>query len=729
MFLLIISVVIAAFLPFLPFIYLPILSLIILSLYIKLDFKVSTLKIVVALLLIIFVYFTSLAHKQQVDFLLMGLKEQRGEYLLKVAENNGDYYTLKIISSQNSKKRDSILFFTEQELPINTILLYKGEIKNFNQYKNPGSFSPYNIYRWRNYGYITENSGNTAIIQFGDKVSKKEINDFINKRLEKLADMVVPLAKGVLLGQRRELTTEQIINLNRGGLLHITAVSGLHVGIIYLIVQTILKKILSKKLSLTIAFITAFAFTGIVGFRPSTLRAIIMLGIYSFAQIQGYPYSLKRALEITALLNILYYPLVVLDPGFQFSYLAVWGIAYISPKLKFFEIISNNYISSILKITVAVQLAILPLNYYYNKGIPLLTPIANLLVAPILPLYLGALICFILFPWKIIAIPLEIISYYILNISAITGYWLHINEIMLIFIVFLFLCVFVIYKLKNYRFKYLIPILLSALMLIFFFHQPAVKIHFLDVGQGDCALVQYRGYNILVDTGGIMGSNIGRNVLLPTFNYLGVKKIDYLFITHPHFDHMGALGEIIDYIEIDNILIPDNEEMYTPTFLNVLEKILEKDINFQRLKKGDSLVLGNITKQVLHPPENYYPSQSVLNNISLVTLLDYKGVKVLFTGDIEGEGESLLIDELVPVDILKVAHHGSNTSTGELFLTISTPKYAIISVGLNRYGHPSNEVLQRLRDRNIIYYTTQRDGMITVKIKRNGQYRISTYGR
>ncbi|SES66426.1 DNA internalization-related competence protein ComEC/Rec2 [Anaerobranca gottschalkii] len=729
MLLLIISIIVAAFLPFLPFIYLPIFSLIILCLYIKLDFKISTIKIVIALLLIIFVYFTSLGHKQQVDYLFKVVQHQQGEYLLKVTENNGHYYTLNIISSNNRKTKDSILFFTQQELPINTILLYKGDIRRFNQYKNPGSFSPYNIYRWRNYGYITENSGNIAIIQFGDKARDREINSLINKRLEGLAQEVVPLAKGVLLGQRRELTTEQVINLNQAGLLHITAVSGLHVGIIYLIVHTILKNLFSKKMSLIIAFTTAFAFTGIVGFKPSTLRAIIMLGIYSFAQIQGYPYSLKRALEITALVNILYYPLVVLDPGFQFSYLAVWGIAYIAPKLTFLDKIPNSYISSILKITIAVQVAIFPLNYYYNKGIPLLTPMANLLVAPILPLYLGNLIFYTLFPWRIIAIPLEIISYYILNVSEITGYWLHISEIMLIFILFLLLCGFTIYKLKNYKFKCLVVILLSAILLIVIFQQPTVKIHFLDVGQGDCALIQYRGYNILVDTGGIMGANIGKNVLLPTFNYLGVKKIDYLFITHPHYDHMGALEEIVDYIKINNILIPDNREMYTTTFLNVLERILEKGISMQKLKRGDSLILGNITKQVLHPPENYYPSQSVLNNISLVTLLDYKGVKVLFTGDIEGEGESILLDQLVPVDILKVAHHGSNTSTGELFLSISTPKYAIISVGPNRYGHPSNEVLQRLLDRNIIYYTTQRDGMITVKIKRNGQYRIATYGR
>ena len=339
------------------------------------------------------------------------------------------------------------------------------------------------------------------------------------------------------------------------------------------------------------------------------------------------------------------------------------------------------------------------------------------------------LLLHVLLPFPLLKIPIELISYYILTISKITSYWLTLNYLAILVMV-VSLGIYIISKLsKSKKVKISISTLLVLVVILAFVSQPIIEIHFLDVGQGDSAIIQYKGYNLMIDTGGIMGVDIANRVLLPTFEYLGINKIDYLFITHPHYDHFGALGDLVEFIKIERLLFPDHELMYSTTFMTTLEKIERHPTKVIPIKKGDTLKLGNFNKKVVHPTKDFNPSQSPANNISLVTLLEYKGVSVLFTGDIETEAEKHLLSSLVPVDILKVAHHGSGSSTLEEFLDKVTPKSAIISVGNNRYGHPSREVLSRLDQRDIETYTTQSNGMITVKIYRTGGYRIKKYVR
>lgn len=730
--LLLISAIVAVFLPFLNIFFLPLAAISILAIYFILHKKIKAIELALSILVLIFIFFSSLGLKNHVDYLANYVEAGQVELILEVIEQTNSYTRVGILNFDRShiKGTDTILLYTDKHLPQGTILRYVGDISQFRQFRNPANHRPLNIYRFRSYGHISESKGQLKILHIGETIDRPfDASRFINNKLSTLSNDSFALAQGVLLGNRSQLESTQIQDFKESGLIHITAVSGLHIGIIFMVFRLLSKSFLSKKLSILVGYIGAIFFTLVVGFRPSTLRAIMMLGIFSFAEIKGYPYSLARALQVTALFNIMYNPFILFDLGFQFSYGAVLGIVYLAPKIKFTDIIPSKYIANIVKVTLAIQLAIFPLNFIYNRGIPLLTPIANLLIAPVLAPYLTTLLLHVFLPFPLLILPIELISYYILAVSNITSHWINLSYITVLAVLIIFLTYIVVKKLKGKKAKFFISSILLLLLISIYLSQPQLQIHFLDVGQGDCAIIQYKGYNLMVDTGGIMGVDIGQRALIPTFNYLGINKIDYLFITHPHYDHFGALESIINHIEIERILFPDHDLMYSTSFVSILEKVENSGTELITIKKGDQLKLGDLSKIVLHPTREFSPTQSPANNISLVTLLEYRGCTTLFAGDIEAEAEKYLLQFLAPADILKVAHHGSATSSLEEFLEKVTPKSAIISVGNNRYGHPSKEVLDRLEQRDIEIFTTENNGMITVKIHRTGRYKIKSYVR
>lgn len=730
--LLLMAAVFAVIIPFLHISYLPLMTLLTLLLYLFLYKKVKIIKLALSLGIIIFIYFNSLGMRNHVEQLHNYMQEGEVELSLVVKEESNNFIRARILTIDGNviEGRDNLLIYTEISLPKGTILHYVGSIRQFRQFKNPGTYSPFNIYRYRTYGYITENTGQINVVEIKNSESKTSTTrNLVSKRLSSLSPESSALALGILLGDRSQLDSIRIQDFKNSGLIHITTVSGLHVGIVFMVFRFFSKPFLAKKYSILLGYCGAILFTLLVGYRPSTVRAIMMLGIYSFAEIKGYPYSLARSLQVAALINIIYNPFVVLDIGFQFSYLAVFGIVYLAPKLKFFNKIPSKYLSNMLKITVSIQVILLPLNFLYNKGMPILTPVANLLIAPVLSPYLAMLMIFVLFPLSLVKIPIELISYYILNISKITSLWVTLNNLILVLMV-VSIGIWAIWKLcRSNKVKWSLISLLFIFLTIFYVSQPVLQIHFLDVGQGDCIIIQYKSYTLMIDTGGIMGVDIANRVLAPTFSSLGINKIDYLFITHPHYDHFGALGDMLDIVKIERLLFPDHEIMFTSTFMSTLQKAQQYPIEIIPIKKGDELQLGPLTKKIFHPSVNFIPSQSPANNISLVTLLTYKDVSVLFTGDIEAEAEKYILESLVSVNFLKVAHHGSGTSTLSDFLDTVSPNYAIISVGVNRYGHPSPDLLKRFAKRNIATYTTQGDGMITINVYRNGNYSIRSYRR
>ena len=262
-----------------------------------------------------------------------------------------------------------------------------------------------------------------------------------------------------------------------------------------------------------------------------------------------------------------------------------------------------------------------------------------------------------------------------------------------------------------------IALLLIAFFVLAFFSTQIIlpdnridtfEIHFVDVGQGDAILLRDPdGYDILID-GGLpqQEQNYKLNRYLKT---AGVRNLTAVFLTHPHLDHYGGLIQVLEEFPV-NYFFTTGVESRAQSYLKLLEIIEYLEIDYRTVHRGDMIRIGEIIIDVLHPREDFLVGS--FNNLSLVFEVDLQGLKILLTGDIERETEAEMVRQnlLNQVDILKVAHHGSATSSSADFLRIVDPAVAVIQAGKNNIFHPAPEVIARLEDGDIQIFRTDKDG-------------------
>ena len=233
--------------------------------------------------------------------------------------------------------------------------------------------------------------------------------------------------------------------------------------------------------------------------------------------------------------------------------------------------------------------------------------------------------------------------------------------------------------------------------------QTSLKVYFFDVGQADSMLIQNNGENMLIDA----GNNEDGETLVNNLKTLGVEKIDYLVGTHPHEDHIGGLDNVINEFDIGTIYMP-NITTNTKTYEDVITEIENKNLQISEAKKGDTFFLGNANCEFM---TDSILDKNNLNLSSIVTRITFGNTSFLFTGDAETENEETRT--WPKTDVLKVGHHGSDTSSSEEFLKQVSPKTAIISVGKdNDYGHPSDETIKKLQNLGTTIYRTDELGTI-----------------
>lgn len=238
------------------------------------------------------------------------------------------------------------------------------------------------------------------------------------------------------------------------------------------------------------------------------------------------------------------------------------------------------------------------------------------------------------------------------------------------------------------------------------------SIYYLDVGQGDCTIIKSNDFVMMIDTSTKNHTQDIQEVLMS----LSIDKIDYLVITHQHDDHMGSAKAIIDQYEVSNIIMPKLSEINmvtTTSYENLLKSIVDNKVNAIPAAVGDNFKIGDASVQIFSPSVQ----DEDLNNMSVVLKVTYGENSFIFQGDAEKPIEKQLLnsDFDLSADIIKLGHHGSNTSSTDKYLKAVNPQYAIISCGAdNSYGHPHNEVIDRLKKNNISFYITAQTGDITV---------------
>lgn len=274
----------------------------------------------------------------------------------------------------------------------------------------------------------------------------------------------------------------------------------------------------------------------------------------------------------------------------------------------------------------------------------------------------------------------------------------------------------------NY-FKRYLSIFLVALLCIFTYvgcknvkttsivtpSKDKLLVHFINVGQGDSILVQTNNKNLLIDAGP------KNKEIVPYLKKCGIKTLDYVIATHPHEDHIGGMSYVIDSFNIGSFYAPTKIATST-SFKNMVIALNKKRLQIIPAKAGEKLDIGkNIVCTIIAPNNNSYKE---VNNYSAVLKLTYGNTSFLFTGDAEVLSEEEILNKgfNIKADVLKIGHHGSNSSTSTNFLNDVNPKVAFISCGRgNDYGHPHKETLAKLKNNNTILYRTDLDGTIILE--------------
>ena len=593
--------------------------------------------------------------------------------------------------------------------------------------------------------------------QFDSSYYLNYLKDKVEKNIDKIYHYPYSaLIKAIAIGKRTEIPPEWEPLFQDAGIMHILAISGLHVGIVTAALIYILKLLPIFKrtnLSYFIVIIFLLGYAALTGFRPSVSRATIMFITILLARYLNRPYHPYNSLYLAALILLFYQPLILFDAGFLLSFTVTFFIIFLYPIIKEQLGFLPYSISKPLAVSSAAWLGMSPLSAYYFYKISYIAIFSNLVIVPLISIILilgliSGIFSFIFLSWAgLIAllnqIFVKILIYLASMFSSLPFAYQYIAQPQLYQIIYYYSIIFLIVysnslwsklsMIKKKKLFWTITISVVTYLLIqFIFSSNLLSVHFINVGQGDSILIQtpYK-QNILIDGGGTPFNDfdIGQQIVIPYLRRLGINRIDLLVLTHPDIDHLEGLLPVLREIKVNMVIdsgITNQHNAYL-AFISLIKK--DENITYYQARADDIIRLGPDLEILVLNSLNLlaYGNESNFNNHSIVLKLLYKNTGFLFTGDIEEIVEIDLLSQkdLLRSDILKVAHHGSITSSTELFMEKVQPKVAIISVGLNNFNHPHEEVVKRLKDQCQQVFRTDRNG--TVLISSNGQkYYINT---
>ena len=672
------------------------------------------------------------------------IKESRISYIVKISEiiSEGTLYRVrgKILLSM-PRNEELLIYDYGTKIRITGILcLPKGR-------RNPGGFDYQR--------YLTQQGVSSTVFALesnvllegrhsGNIMTKAGLffrSRIVNVIARSLPEQQAGLLNGMLIGYREGLSREVQNTFSDSGLTHIMAVSGANVAFIVLPLILLFRRIgIKLEISNIIIIFLLVLFVYITGFSPSVVRAVIMAVAMLTAQIIRREPDVITSIAFSAIILLLYNPSCLFDIGFQLSFAATLSLVLfykgIKARISFKHI--PAFAADILAGTLAAQIGVLPILAYHFNKISVVSILSNLLVAPaiqlitILGLGMAALGQASIVLSRLIGyINCTLLSFilYVSKLSASIPYAVINTVTPSIFIVMLYYITVLslLWKKSLARFKvniryYFAAIgFLTVISISVSFIPKGLEVVFIDVGQGDSAFIRTNsGKTILIDGGGssaksLAQTNVGESIIIPFLLDYGVMKLNLVVATHGHDDHIQGLKPVLKAFNVDNLILPavtDKKE-----FSELISISEARGIKIVDCQKGDIVKVDKTTLlNILHPQRSSNISKSSLNNNSIVLKLSYKDVRMLFTGDIEEEAEDMLLHEEAEIeaDILKVAHHGSETSSNIEFLRQVKPKVAVISVGKNNFGHPGAETIDRLLGVNAKLFRTDEDGAVIV---------------
>ena len=654
----------------------------------------------------------------------------------------------------------------EEDLKPGMKILVKGTLKRVEEPANPGGFDSQHYYACRHIYYFMKN----AVVRkktesySGYRQLLLHVKEKCRQILTAAAGEDAPLFCAMVLGDKQDLEPEMRMRYQLAGIVHILAISGLHISILGMGLYNLLKKI---GLGIWPAGIFFFFFLlqyGIMtGGSVSTMRAVTMFLIAMGARITGRIYDMMTALSVTAMMILLESPAYLLDSGFLLSFGCVLGIGVAAEKICALAGAEKKWTKALVS-SMALQLVTLPVMLKFFGEVSLAGFFLNLLVLPSVGFVLiGGMAALLLGIFCIPAAKLAILPArglllfyeYLCSLAGKLRWstWIggepEIWQILVyygILITVLFIGQYVKIQIRKEKessqrkersgeqekavrwklctLRMAAGALLTAGILVLGFHPSGkLKVTCLDVGQGDGILVETPdNHHFLIDGGSSSQSDLGRYCLLPALKSQGISYLDGLFISHTDKDHISGAKELLEYmgnglttIRAGYLVLPSWAEK--PEAWEELSDAAQKaGIKIVTGKKGDELHCGLVSFSILWPEKN--ATGKDVNEEAMVMELSFGEFQMLFTGDIGADTEKKLLASgiLKDVDCLKVGHHGSRYSTTEAFLEKIKPELAIISCSsTNTYGHPSPETVERLEAAGSQVEYTMKNGAITVE--------------
>ena len=524
----------------------------------------------------------------------------------------------------------------------------------------------------------------------------------------------------LILGNKDFLDSEIKTAYQELGISHLLAISGMQVSMLSSLILFILKKIhISYKISYAITILFSFLYMSLLGNAPSILRAVLFFSILGINKIFKLKFKILEVWCMVFMIVVCQNPNILFDVGFQYSFLISFFLIIMQSKLK-----GKTYLKSLFLVSIISFFVGLPITLYSFYQINILSIIINLFFVPyvsyiISPLCLLTLLLPFLDQFLMILLEwMENLTYFFYKYEC---FKIVLGKPSLIWIIIYYvaLTLICIKNKKNCSIVIMIILIIQFYQLYIFSKNYFIMI---DVGQGDSMLMHSNGKTMLLDTGGRITyqkelwqtrkvSTITDNTLIPLLKSLGIRKLDYLLLSHGDYDHMGEAINLVENFKVEKVIFNCGE-------YNELEQDLIKVLDKRKIPYYSCIKELNIDDNKLYFLNNKdYGNE---NDNSSVIYAELNNHKFLFMGDagVEVEEDLLKKYNLNNIDVLKVGHHGSKTSTSEKFIDTIKPKYSVISVGKNnRYGHPNDSVLNNLKDSEI--YRTDQDGSIMVKIKNN----------